>query len=122
MMRQVIFLGGNGHCAGRLDPAKEVLAAEGDEALELVNVAYPGFEGRAKVGCLEAFLDRIAAQVEDLVDRPGWRGLAYGTGIGGMLLLCLRGREQFLQVPLLLQAPILWGLEHRRFPWLMRGR
>jgi pimeloyl-ACP methyl ester carboxylesterase len=120
MIRAVLFLGGNGHCAARLDPARAVLAAFVKRPFELVDVAYPGFECRPKVCSLEAFLDLIAAQLEAQCARPGWRGLAYGTGIGGLLLLCLRAQGRFLQLPLVLQAPILWGLEKRRFPRLMR--
>src|SRR5947208_3053823 len=49
-----------------------------------------------------------------------WHGLLYATGIGGLLALCLRARGRFLQTPLLLQAPILWGLKYRTMPRLMR--
>src|SRR5262249_22985673 len=33
---------------------------------------------------------------------------------------CLRARGVCLDVPILLQAPVLWGLEHRRMPRLLR--
>src|SRR5207253_672072 len=41
-------------------------------------------------------------------------------GIGGLILLCLRERGRLVHVPFLLQAPVLWGLERRRMPRLMR--
>src|SRR5581483_1397598 len=58
----------------------------------------------------------LTSQVED---RSG-RSLLYGTGIGGLLALCLRARGVAVGMPLVLQAPILWGLERRWFPWVMR--
>jgi hypothetical protein len=118
---QVLFLGGNGHCAARLAPARAALAVPPAEAFELVEIAYPGFEGRPRAASLEAFLDGLAAQVEPRVNVKGWQGFLYGTGIGGLLALCLRARDAAPHVPLLLQAPVLWGLERRMMPRLMRS-
>lgn len=43
-------------------------------------------------------------------------------GIGGLLALCLRARGELVETPLILQGPILWGLERRWMPKLMRLR
>lgn len=114
--RRVVFFGGNGHCAARLDLARPALA---DIGLDLVGVAYPGFEGRPRANDLEAFLDGALPQARPAA---GNDGLVYATGIGGLIALCLRARGEMLQAPLLLQAPVLWGLERRLMPRLMRGR
>jgi pimeloyl-ACP methyl ester carboxylesterase len=118
MQPRILFLGGNGHAAGRLAPARAALAKSA--TFTLVDVPYPGFEGRPRAADLEAFLndvsDHIAAHCGVCPDRV----VVYATGIGGLLALCLRGRGEHLDVPLLLQAPVLWGLEHRLMPGLMR--
>lgn len=89
---------------------------------ELVEVAYPGFEDRPRVGSLPTFLDAIASQL-NRSDSIGSRNrLLYATGIGGLLALGLRARGDALDLPLLFQAPVLWGLEHRLMPRLMRLR
>jgi len=104
------FLGGNGHCAARLTAAREALARR-DVVVD--DVAYPGFEGRPPAAHLDAFLDAAAARI-------GGAPVVYATGIGGLLVLCLRARGALRDRLLLLQAPVLWGLEHRRLPRLMR--
>src|SRR5262245_21889464 len=114
--RRVVFLGGNGHCSARLDPARPALAATG---VDLVEIAYPGFEGRPRANHLEVFLDAVSAQA-GAATKDG--GLVYGTGIGGPIALGLRARGELLDAPLLLQAPVLWGLERRLMPRLMRLR
>jgi hypothetical protein len=114
----VLFFGGNGHAAARLDGVRRVLAAR-DAPFELVDAAYPGFEGRAPAADLEAFVDVIAGEVERV--RPA---LIYATGIGGLLALALRagiGSPPARPSPLrgeavILQGAILWGLEHRWLP------
>jgi len=115
---RIVFLGGNGHCAERLAAGRKALAEEG---VELADVLYPGFDGRARAADLDGFLrsvsDGLAAQ------RPRARdSLVYATGIGGLIALCLRSRGELLEAPVLLQAPVLWGLERRLMPRLMRGR
>jgi pimeloyl-ACP methyl ester carboxylesterase len=60
--------------------------------------------------------DHISAHVGACPERV----VVYATGIGGLLALCLRARGEHLDVPLLLQAPVLWGLEHRLMPRMMR--
>jgi len=109
----VLFLGGNGHCAARLLSARQAARTHG---IAIDEVAYPGFEGRPRVATLDAFLDAIAAAPTDPTDPP----LVYATGIGALLALGLRARGQWRDRRLLLQAPVLWGLEHRWMPRLMR--
>jgi hypothetical protein len=116
-MRRVVFLGGNGHCAARLAGARMALAAQ--PSFTLTEAAYPGFEGRRRAPNLDAFLDVVHASIAGAAPR-GSPVLLYGTGIGGLLLLCLRARGDWTDTPLLLQAPILWGLEQRRLPAAMR--
>jgi hypothetical protein len=114
----VLFLGGNGHCAARLGPARDALATAG-WPFELIDVPMPGFEGRPGAATFEEFLTALAAAIEGGAIAGG-PILTYGTGIGGLLALCLRADGRFPGLPLLLQAPILWGLERRLFPKLMR--
>jgi pimeloyl-ACP methyl ester carboxylesterase len=120
---KLLYLGGNGHCAGRLALARRVLvrlAAAGTIApFDLIDVPYPGFEGRARASSLETFLESLSRSIAE-ASQGADRLLLYGTGIGGLLALCLRGRGEWLDVPLLMQAPVLWGLERRLMPRLMR--
>jgi hypothetical protein len=111
----VLFLGGNGHAGVRLAPARRALAGQGGP-FALVDVPYAGFELRPRAASLDAFLEGVAASVET----AGGGALVYGTGIGGLFFLCLRARGRLLDVPTVLQAPVLWGLEARWFPRLMR--
>ena len=108
---RVLFFGGNGHCAARLAAARRFLPPW----IALDEVPYPGFEGRPRAASFEDFLGRITD-----VHRPAT--LVYGTGIGGLLALCLRARGELIGTPLLLQGPVLWGLERRWMPLLMRFR
>ena len=105
---RVLFFGGNGHCTARLAAARRFLP----ESLALDEVLYPGFEDRPRAASLEDFLGRITD-----AHRPS---LVYATGIGGLLALCLRARGELIETPLILQGPVLWGLEHRWMPRLMR--
>lgn len=109
-MARVSFLGGNGHCAARLDGARRHLSG-----VDLADTSYPGFEGRPRAGSFEAFLDAVAARLREAAP-----ALVYGTGIGGLLALCLRARGELAGVPLVFQGPVLWGLEHRLMPRMMR--
>jgi pimeloyl-ACP methyl ester carboxylesterase len=111
--RTLAFLGGNGHCAARLDAARSLLPAE----VELVEAPYPGFEGRPRAAGLDAFLDAIEEPL--LAARAD---LVCATGAGGLLSLCLRARGALLDTPILLQGPVLWGLEKRWMPRVMRLR
>lgn len=112
VLRRVSFLGGNGHCAARLTPARRFLAG-----MDLDEVAYPGFEGRPRATSFEDFLEMVSSHL-----RASAPSLIYATGIGGLLALCLRARGELSETPLLLQAPVLWGLERRWMPKLMRLR
>lgn len=118
-MTTVLFMGGNGHSTARLARVRAVLAR--DRAFELHEVRYPGFEGRAHVTPFEAFLDSVRDDVERLNppdQPPAW---IHATGIGGLLALTLRARGELLRQPIMMQAPVLWGLEQRRFPVVMRN-
>lgn len=108
---RVAFLGGNGHCAARLEPARRSLPPE----IALIDIPYPGFEGRPRAGGFEDFLDAAGMHLRQTAP-----DLVYGTGIGGLLALCLRARGELSEVPLLLQAPVLWGIERRWMPRVMR--
>jgi phosphohistidine swiveling domain-containing protein len=107
---KVIFLGGNGHCAARLAAARRFLGE-----IEVDEVAYPGFEGRPRAANLDAFLAAVYAHLQNAAP-----AMVYATGIGGLLALCLRARGDLGETPVLLQAPVLWGLERRWMPRLMR--
>jgi pimeloyl-ACP methyl ester carboxylesterase len=114
--RRIVFFGGNGHCAARLSAARVVLASDG---IELTDIRYPGFEGRPRAADLQSFLLSISDELAP-VDTGAPGRLVYATGIGALIALCLRARGFLLDVPLLMQAPVLWGLEHRFMPRLMR--
>jgi hypothetical protein len=124
MVHQVLFFGGNGHCAARLGPARAALAEYAQSAaiepFELVEVPYPGFEDRRRAPDLEAFLTALAEFLDHGVGPQPGGAILYATGIGGLLALCLRSRGIALDIPVLLQAPVLWGLECRLMPRLMR--
>jgi pimeloyl-ACP methyl ester carboxylesterase len=111
--RRVAFLGGNGHCAARLAAARPFLPV----AVDLDEVPYPGFEDRPRAVSLDDFLASISGHLRTVAP-----ALVYGTGIGGLLALCLRGRGELTATSLLLQAPVLWGLERRWMPRMMRFR
>lgn len=112
-----MFLGGNGHCAGRLDRARAALAERGSP-FDILDLAYPGFEGRPPAPGLEPFLDRVDEGVAAAAE--GSRPRIYATGIGGLVALCLRARGSHADLPVILQAPVLWGLEARLMPRLLR--
>jgi hypothetical protein len=107
--RRLLFLGGNGHASGRLQPARDALAAAGG-TFDLAEVELPGFDGRTRAPTLDALLDALQRQLDG--------ELLYATGIGALLALGVRARAG--TPPLLLQAPVLWGLERRWMPRVMR--
>jgi pimeloyl-ACP methyl ester carboxylesterase len=107
---RVSFLGGNGHCAARLAAARPFLTG-----IELDEVPYPGFEGRPRAADLGGFLTAIASHL-----RASAPARVYATGIGGLLALRLRARGELADASLLLQGPVLWGLERRAMPRLLR--
>ncbi len=111
---RVAFLGGNGHSAARLAPARRVLAElPRSERFELSSVAYPGFEGRPCSASWDEFLESTGAQLTGATH-------VHATGIGALVALALRARPGS-HAPLVIQGGVLWGLEHRTFPKLMRG-
>jgi pimeloyl-ACP methyl ester carboxylesterase len=122
-MQRLIFLGGNGHSTERLTPARATLnnltSTRTITAFQLLEAKYPGFEDRPRAADWESFLTETGRSIAGGSGSQGTT-LLYGTGIGGLLALCLRARGEFLDVPLLLQAPVLWGLESRWMPRLMR--
>ena len=107
----ISFLGGNGHCAARLSAARAHLPA----GIDLIAAPYPGFEGRPRAADLAGFLTAVADPLRSI--EPD---LIYATGIGGLLALCLRARGGLAGVPILMQGPVLWGLERRMMPRMMR--
>ena len=113
-MPRVLHVGGNGHSAARLSPAWAALAQQG-QPIELVDLALPGFEGRPPPGDLDGLLTALEDEA-----RAAGGDLLYASGIGALLALALRARGRLLEVPLLLQGPVLAGLKRRRFPRLMR--
>jgi Alpha/beta hydrolase family len=114
---RVLFFGGNGHSAARLDAAQAALAALAPPPFELVSVPYPGFEGRPRAPSFEAFVSEVAASALALC---GPRTVVYATGVGGLLVLKLRACGALRDLPAVFQAPVLWGLERRWMPRLMR--
>ncbi len=124
-MPRVVFLGGNGHAAARLDPARRALAGLAGPGAHppftLFDVPYPGFEDRPRAESFDHFLAAVAESIRAHgADEGTGPSLVYATGIGGLLALCLRARGELAGVPLLLQAPVLWGLAHRLMPRVMR--
>jgi pimeloyl-ACP methyl ester carboxylesterase len=114
----VLHLGGNGHARVRLELAQEALDLR-HPGLTLIDVPYPGFEGRPRAWSVESFLNAVAESCES--ERRGVppARAAIASGIGGLIALAVRARGG-LEMPLVLQAPVLWGLERRWFPRLMR--
>jgi pimeloyl-ACP methyl ester carboxylesterase len=113
----VEHFGGNGHCDARVEGVVRALERTGG-AIRLRDVSYPGFEGRPPAASLDEFLDGIAAARADAT--PPASAVA-ASGIGALIALTLRARGR-LEEPLFLQAPVLWGLERRRMPRVMRWR
>jgi pimeloyl-ACP methyl ester carboxylesterase len=115
----VFYLGGNGHATDRLTPTRRAvreLSAAGEVSpFQIVEAAYPGFEDRPSAPDFDAFVDVLLGQAQALKPR-----LALGTGIGGLILLCLRSLGGLAQTPVYLHAPVLWGLERRWMPRLVR--
>jgi pimeloyl-ACP methyl ester carboxylesterase len=120
MAPRLIYLGGNGHCAARLAPARAALERlPPEQSFALCDVEYPGFEDRPRAPNFKAFLVNLSRGIAQAVG-PSQNVLLYGTGIGGLLALCLRAQGEFEEIPLLFQAPVLWGLERRLMPKVMR--
>jgi pimeloyl-ACP methyl ester carboxylesterase len=121
-MPVVVFFGGNGHATARLEAARaavERLAAAGEIApFDLLEVPYPGFEGRPRAADAATFLRTLAGFTTTLCERPD--AVVHATGIGALFAVTLRARRELGRAPIVLQGPVLWGLEHRWMPRLAR--
>jgi hypothetical protein len=123
-MGAVLFFGGNGHASARLDPARAAvdrLARTAEIApFDIVEVPYPGFEGRPRAADAATFLRSLAGAAATAI---GGRAdvAVHATGIGALLAVTLRARQVLGRAPLVLQGPVLWGLEHRWMPRLARA-
>lgn len=106
MSQVVAFLPGNGHVDARLSFAREK-AQRLATGFELRSVDY------GAASSFDSLLDSVEEQVSGA-------DLAYATGIGGLVYLALRARGALLDQRAVLQGPVLWGLETRTFPRLMR--
>ena len=116
----VLHFGGNGHNASRIGPARAALdRPAGGESIRLVDVPYPGFEGRPRARSLDDFFGAVA---DAIATGPKSPRAAYASGIGALIALGVRARGGLAEVPLLFQGPVLWGLEQRTFPRLMRWK
>jgi hypothetical protein len=119
-MPVVLFFGGNGHCAARLAAVRAVLDHMGPAApFELFDLPYPGFESRPSAPDREAFLDTCARAASPVVAGEDVR--VYATGIGALFAVTLRARRRLGTHPLVLQGPVLWGLERRWLPRIARA-
>ena len=90
------YLGGYGHCGARVAPATQALAEHG---ITLIDIPYPGFEGRPSPPDFDSFLEGTARALAD----AQVSGL-YASGLGGLLVLFLR-RLGSARVPVIMQAP-----------------
>jgi hypothetical protein len=83
------------------------------EPFDLVELPYP------KAPSYDALLSRLeetwACWEAEHPESP-----VYATGIGGLVALSLRARGALASNPLVIQGAVLWGLERRWFPRLMR--
>ena len=119
-MTVLLFFGGNGHARARLAPARAVLERMGSVApFELVDLPYPGFEGRPSASDRDAFLDLCARAASPVIARDDV--LVYATGIGALFAVTLRAQRRLGSHPLVLQGPVLWGLERRWMPRIARA-
>ena len=107
----VLFLPGNGHSSVRLDSVRKALRE--DRSFELIELAYPECE------TFDELLDELAREVHR-VSLDKQIEVVYATGIGGLVALALRSRGVLRETRLVLQGAVLWGLERRTFPRLMR--
>ena len=116
-VKNALHFGGNGHAAVRIEAARAALGLRGGPTL--VDVPYPGFERRLPVGSLDEFLASTADFCRAVEPKPV---AAVASGIGAMIALGLRSLGELRDVPMIFQGPVLWGLEHRTFPKLMKPR
>ena len=123
MRPTVLFFGGNGHAAARLAGARRALAllVEAREVapFDIVEVPYPGFEGRPPAADPRAFLAALGEAVGTAAADPDV--FVYATGIGALFAVTLRAAGSLGRGPVVLQGPVLWGLERRFLPRLARA-
>lgn len=111
----VLILGGNGHAPVRLEAARARLVELGSP-FEIVELRYP----RADT------FDELLVGLESAIDAAPEGAPLYATGIGGLVALALRARGALRSGVagsprrLVLQGAVLWGLESRWFPRIMR--
>jgi hypothetical protein len=122
-MPVALFFGGNGHARARLQPARAALermtAAGAIRPFDLVEVPYPGFEGRPRAADARGFLAALADAVASTSERSD--AIVHATGIGALFAVTLRAQGALGRAPLVLQGPVLWGLERRWMPRLARA-
>jgi hypothetical protein len=87
----------------------------GSKRFELVEIHYPGFEGQARAPSFDAFLASVDGQLGESGAEVG-----YASGIAALFALALRARRLARGVRWIFQGPVLWGLEHRFMPRLLR--
>lgn len=108
----LLFLGGNGHAPVRLKGVRRVLL-EANSPFDIRELSYP------KARTYDELLDELQLYCADWqAEQP--HGLVYSTGIGGLVALSLRARGALVGHRLILQGAVLWGLERRWFPRIMR--
>lgn len=115
---RILYLPGNGHAPVRLQAARPVLEAAG---LDLVEAPDPLRDG--EVGGDDGFDAWLTALTHRLESETSYRGafdLVHASGIGALVALSLRARGVLHGTPVVFQGPVLWGLEKRRFPRMMR--
>ena len=123
LMPVVLFFGGNGHASARLQPARAALErmtrSGAITPFDIVEVPYPGFEDRPRAADAREFLAALADAVAGPSEGQG--AIVYATGIGALFAVTLRAHGQLGRRPLVLQGPVLWGLERRWMPRLARA-
>ena len=116
---RILHFGGNGHAAVRLDRVSASATDRRGGPRSWWTSPYPGFEGRPRAGSFDGFLEEVATSCRSVEPRP-IGGVA--SGIGALISLSLRARGDILDLPLIFQGPVLWGIERRWFPRLMRPK
>ena len=109
LSRPLYFFGGNGHADIRVQEARSIGLREG--WFDLINVPYPSARS------FDDLLEQLGSSEWATRPEGGW---IYATGIGALVALSLRSKGAIRDIPLVLQGGVLWGLERRWFPKIMR--